>query len=487
MSMAKLAQFKKAIEELVAEVKWNESSNAPVEFIGEVIGATLEHNVRKVFINRLLSALGWALEETVAEEARVKADTTLFLDYLGVHLDKRIPLLIFEAKACDKPFVSASTAAGSRQSPAELIARALNYIKQGNGVSPPVIGEWIEWLMKLREYVINLKKQSDHVVSRVAISSGQWLVIFTEPGPTFIEQTHDVNPENILAFKADDFVRYSDDIFGHISYGRLVEDIPSPLRPTQLRAFISGSDVSRVYRALWISWKTSGSEGMLDTFPQILVYPVIVIERSDNILLKVADAKRFKVTFVPSDEMDLKAHLETVESKLNLLLDAICDELQQQFVVSELSVFPGFPTPPLRGSRSSLVPYPEQSSKQFISPWQNRAGEFLLLTGTSYHFLLEHPKVVTCIGHNWSECMAVSLHNGVPIYSQSVDPKSFYISGSSHHCAHSIIHDRRSDNCFVEVFESFLCCKACIFDQICWPEGRAAALPCGQHIAASDS
>ena len=97
MSMAKLAQFKKAIEELVAEVKWNESSNAPVEFIGEVIGATLEHNVRKVFINRLLSALGWALEETVAEEARVKADTTLFLDYLGVHLDKRIPLLIFEA------------------------------------------------------------------------------------------------------------------------------------------------------------------------------------------------------------------------------------------------------------------------------------------------------------------------------------------------------------------------------------------------------
>ena len=486
MSMAKLAQFKKAIEDLVAEVKWNESSNAPVEFIGEVIGATLEHNVRKVFINRLLSALGWVLEDTVAEEARVKGDTTLFLDYLGVHLDKRIPLLIFEAKAWDKPFVSASTAAESRQSPAELIARALNYIKQGNGVSPPVIGEWIEWLLKLRDYVRNLKEQSDYLVSRVAISTGQWLVIFTLPGPAFLEQKP-VKPESILVFQTDDFVFESDNIFGQISYGRLVAVIPSPLRPTQLRAFISGSAVSRVFRALWISWKTSGSEGMLDTFPQLLVYPVIVIERADNILLKVADAKRFKGTFVPSDEMDLKAHLETVENKLNLLLDAICDELEQQFVVSELSVFPGFPTTPLRGSRSSLVPYPEKSSKQFINPWQKRAGEFLLLTGTSYHFLLEHPKVATCIGHNWSECMAVSMHNGAPIYSQSVDPKSFYISGSSHHCAHRIIHDRRSDNCLVEVFESFLCCKACIFDQICWSEGRAAALPCGQHIEASDS
>ncbi|NTV45051.1 MAG: hypothetical protein HGB11_00645 [Chlorobiales bacterium] len=478
MSPAKLAKFKETIEKLVAEVQWNESQNARAGFIGEVIDATLEHNVRKVFINRMLTALGWVLEDTVAEEARLKGETTLFLDYLGVHLDTRIPLLIFEAKAWEKPFVSAATAAGRRQPPDELIARALNHIKVENDGTPPVIGEWIEWLVKLREYVINLKNQSDHVVSRVAISSGQWLVIFTEPASVFLEQT-DVNPENILVFQTDDFVSYSDDIFGQISYGQLVDEIPSPLRPTQLTAFISANTVRRVFRALWISWKTSGSEGMYDTFPQIRVYPVVVIERADRVLLNVADAQRFQGSFVPSDVKDLKAHLDVVEGNLNRLLEAIFDELHFRFEVSDITLFPGFPISPLRGSTNSLVSYPEQPRKKFIRPWPNRAGEFLLLMGTSSHFLLEQPTVATCLGHNWPECRAVSMHIGEPIFSQRIDPKSFYTSGSSHHCAHRAIHDHRSDNCHVEVFESFLCCKACIFDQICWPEGTAAALPCG--------
>ena len=484
MSPAKLAKFKETIEKLVAEVQWNESQNARTGFIGEVIEATLEHNVRKVFINRMLTALGWKLEDTVAEEARIKGVTTLFLDYLGVHLDTRIPLLIFEAKAWEKPFVSASTAAGRRQPPAELIARALKHIKAENGGNPPVNVEWIQWLMKLREYVINLKMQSDHVVSRVAISSGQWLVIFTEPASVFLEQT-DVNPENILVFQTDDFVTYSDDIFGQISYGQLIEDIPSPLRPTQLTAFISANTVRRVFRALWISWKSSGSDFMLDTFPQIRVYPVVVLERVDGILLNVADAHRFQGEYIPSDVTNLKAHLDVVEDNLNHLLEAIFNELLYRFEVSDIAVFQGFTLLPLRGSKSSLVPYPEQSRKQFIRPWPNRAGEFLLLMGTSSHFLLEQPKVATCIGHNWPECRAVSMHVGEPIFSQRIDPKSFYTSGSSHHCAHRAIHDHRSDNCHVEVFESFLCCKACIFDQICWPEGTAAALPCGLPIEES--
>jgi hypothetical protein len=86
----------------------------------------LEHNVRERFINRLLTVLGWDLDHTVAEEARVKGDTTLFLHYLGVHLDTRKPFLIIEAKAWEKLIVSASTAAGRKLKPEELIARALN-------------------------------------------------------------------------------------------------------------------------------------------------------------------------------------------------------------------------------------------------------------------------------------------------------------------------------------------------------------------------
>src|ERR1700728_328192 len=205
MSPEKRAAFKEAIEKLVEDAERNEAPDAPLGFTGEIIDPTLEHNVRKVFLNRLLIALGWKLETTVAEEARVKGDTTLFLDYLGVHLDTRIPLLIFEAKAWEKPFISALTAAGKRQTANELIARALNYIKGGKQGSSPVIGEWIEWVSKLQDYVLNLKDQSIHVVGRVAISSGQWLVVFTEPGLAFLEP-EDVDPTNVLVFQTESFV-----------------------------------------------------------------------------------------------------------------------------------------------------------------------------------------------------------------------------------------------------------------------------------------
>jgi hypothetical protein len=480
MSPDKLAKFKEAIEKLVREAERNEAPTAPLGFVGEIVDPTLEHNVRKAFLNRLLNALGWRLEKAVAEEARVKGDTTLFLDYLGVHLDTRSPLLIFEAKAWEEPFISASTAPGRKTSPEELIARTLNYIKAGKVGNSPVTAEWTGWLSKLQKYVRDLKAQSSHLVSRVAISSGQWLVIFTEPGPAFLEPA-DVNPGSILVFRTDNFVRESDQIFGQISYGQLVAHVPSPLRPTQLSGFIAANAVRRMFRALWIRWESSGSEGMLDTFPQILVYPAAVLERADGVLLHVADA-RFGRSAVPPEVTELKQHLEEVERNSNYLLDAIFDELQKKFDLSDLAAFPGFPSTPLRGSQLVLVPPPDQPRVQFIRAWPERSGEFLLVTGASPHFLLEQPTVAPCVGHDWVACKETGLHVGsTPILTPSVEPISFYISGASHHCAHRSIHDRRVGTCYVAAFGSFLCCKACIFQQTCWGAAPTPALPCGEE------
>jgi hypothetical protein len=477
MTPDKLAEFKRAIQALVTEAQRNEARESPAGFAGEMNAPTLEHNVRKIFLNRILIALGWNLETTVAEEARVKGDTTLFLDYLGVHLDTRTPLLIFEAKSWEKPFVSASSAVGGRQSPEDLVARALNYIKSGNGAAP-VTSEWIEWLSKLRDYVRTLRDQSHHVVSRVAISSGQWLVIFTEPAAAFLEAA-DVNSANILVFQTDSFVRESDHIFGQLSYGQLVTDIPSPLRATQLRGFISANAVRRVFRALWTRWEASGSAGVLDTFPQIIVYPAAILERSDGALLHVAEGRSAR-QFVPADATTLKRHLDAVRQSSNGLLEAIFEQLERRFEVSDLAAFPGFPVTPLRGSRVGLVPDPVQRRVQFVRPWQDRADEFLLVTGASSHFLLEGPTVDPCMGHNWAACQEAGVQVGhAPVIFSSVDPKAFYISGAIHHCAHRGIHDRRQSNCYVAAFESFLCCRACIFQQICWPDGAGPTLPCG--------
>jgi hypothetical protein len=478
MSPDKLAKFKAAIECLVAEVQRREAPDGPVGFAGEVVAPTLEHNVRKTFLNRLLAALEWQLETVVAEEARVRGDTTLFLDYLGVHLETRVPVLIFEAKAWEKPPVSSPAAAGRKISPDELIARALNYVKGGKVGDAPVTAEWMEWLEKLQAYVHDLKKQSGHLVSRVAISSGQWLVIFTEPGPAFLDSA-DVKPGNILVFQVEEFVRESDHIFRQISYGQLIDHIPSPLRPTQLSAFISAAAVRRLFRALWIRWESSGAEGVLDAFPQIFVYPAAVLERADGVLLHVAEA-RFGRSSVPADATELNSHLDEVERNSAGLLDAIFGELGKRFDIANLDAFPGFPETPLRGSSVALVAPSTSTRVEFIRPWSQRASEYLLVTGTSPHFILEVPTVTACVGHDWVTCSGIGLQVGrAPVLAPSVDPKSFYISGGNHHCAHRIIHDRRSGKCHIASFETFLCCKACIFQETCWPTASTPALPCG--------
>jgi hypothetical protein len=484
MSPDRLAKFKTTIEALIAEVQRKEAPAGPVDFAGEVVAPMLEHNVRKTFLNRLLTALEWQLETAVAEEARVKGDTTLFLDYLGVHLVTRIPVLIFEAKAWEKPPVSPSAAAGRRIRPEELIARALNYVKGGKNGDSPVTAEWIEWLEKLQAYVSDLKEQSGHLVSRVAISSGQWLVIFTEPGPAFLDPA-DVKPGNILVFQIDNFVRESDDIFRQISYGQLVDHVPSPLRTTQLHAFISAAAVRRLFRALWIRWESSGAEGVLDTFPQIFVYPAIVLERADGVLIHVAEA-RFGRSPVPAVAIGLSAHLEEVEQNSVRLLHAIFGELQQVLEISDLDAFPGFPETPLRGSSVGLVAPPASTRVQFIWRWPQRSSEYLLVTGASPHFLLERPRVTACVGHDWVRSSGIGLQVGhAPILAPSVNPKSFYISGDDHHCAHRIIHDRRSGRCHLASFEMFLCCKACVFQETCWPATSTTPLPCGATMEPS--
>jgi hypothetical protein len=67
----------------------------------------------------------------MVEEARVQGDTTLFLDYLGVNPDSRVPLLIVEGKAWGKPFVERPNAGATAQvlanpsSPEALVAKAV--------------------------------------------------------------------------------------------------------------------------------------------------------------------------------------------------------------------------------------------------------------------------------------------------------------------------------------------------------------------------
>jgi hypothetical protein len=166
-------------------------------------------------------------------------------------------------------------------------------------------------------------------------------------------------------------------------------------------------------------------------------------------------------------------------------MDAISRELAGTFTISRLDQFPGFPAMPLRGSTMGLVPTIDDARIQFLRPWSEGANEFLLVTGDVSHFVLEQPTVPTCVGHDWVGCSEIGEQMGTsPIFAPSVDPKAYYISAASHHCAHRVIHDRRLGKCYVAVFEKFLCCMACIFQRTCWPEPVASPLPCGASVKA---
>jgi hypothetical protein len=154
--------------------------------------------------------------------------------------------------------------------------------------------EWTEWISKLLDYVRDLQAQSGHLVERVVVCSGQWLVIFTEPGVAFLDPAR-----NILVFRNDTFVRHSDEIFRQISYDELVGTVPAPLRPTQLPTYIAADSVRRMFRALWIRWLSAGSVGALDTFPQIYVYPAAIVERDDGALIQVVDKVLGRTVFPP--------------------------------------------------------------------------------------------------------------------------------------------------------------------------------------------
>lgn len=220
--------------------------------------------------------------------------------------------------------------------------------------------------------------------------------------------------------------------------------------------------------------------GLLDTFPQIFVYPAAVLERTDGILLHVAES-RFGRSSVPSEPAALRPHLEEVAANSDKLLEELFRQLQRRFDVLDIAAFPGFPSTPMKGSTVGLVPEPYQPQREFLHPWPLRAGEFLLVVGASSHFLLEQPTISRCRGRDWAACAAADLQVGKqPVFRSSVDPKSFFITGASHHCAHRAMHDRRSDKCFLMPFEAFLCCKACVFQNTCWPAVPAPPLPCGE-------
>lgn len=478
MTFQARAKFKSDLERLVEQMQAAENQSAPKGYKGEVEAATLEHDVRKFFLDRLLVHLGWKLEQSVVEEARVKADETLFIDYLGVHADTRLPIFILEAKSWESPLISPARSSGKNRSKVDfpqLVADTLNHIKSNSTSPAPAIVDWVKWLIQLRDYVVNLRTQSDHLVTRVAISSGQWIVIFTDPESAFVS-AETVPSHTILVFKSDEFVAESDQLYGHLSQDQLALVVPSPLRPSQLLAYVSANTVRSLFRALWVRWEESGSD-RFTTFPTILLYPMLLVERTDGALLEVG-ARSASPLIVPADPSEIARHVKDMEGQSDSLLAMVISQLGCSFVPSEATLFVGFKSTPLRGELGGLRVQANTEKRLLVRPRHDKANEFLMVTGKVAHFITIASGFEHCIGHDWGDCKRAGVQVGThPVTHASAFDRAYFGSGAVHHCSHQEIHDKRRTHCHLAAFETFFCCRTCAFHDSCWPNS-VSTLPC---------
>lgn len=478
------ARFQTTLGEIFEAFRPRTDRAGPPAFIGAAYRDPLEHTTRRYVIDEILSGLGWSLGRMtleMVEEARVRGDTTLFLDYLGVNPSSRVPLLIVEGKAWAKPFVTESSAGAAAQvqtspsSPEALIAKAIEHCKTGGQpAQSPIALEWAEWLAKLHQYVTTMHEQSGHVVQRLAITAGRWWVIFTRPSDTFIV-AGPVNTVNIRVFEGREVIERSDEIFDQLARGNLIRNPPGLIQPGQLSTYADRADIVRLYHALWVARRRDGAH--FDAFPQINLYPAIVIERRDGLLLAVVDHLLGRIT-VPHNYDTLPAHIGEVDGIAMALLQAVHAEAGIALPASPLTTFPGFPA-----TGGLFAPAGKARTIRFLKS-SPTPDEFLLVTGTESHYLLLRPTVDPCAGHTWSECHALRENQrDAAIVSRSYDPASFFTTIEAHHCAHRTVHNRRCDRCHIAPFEEFLCCRACVFQTSCWTPDELARLPCGVIVA----
>jgi hypothetical protein len=235
------------------------------------------------------------------------------------------------------------------------------------------------------------------------------------------------------------------------------------------------------FHSVLVNYEKSGS-AIFSPRPRIQIYPALLVQRDDGALLTVIDhEEHFEMSLIEDDAGNdsLLAHISQVTEASDELLIRCSKELGEELVSFSLKDFPGFPTAPVLEDAITSTQLGEQSTL-FVKPVRIRADEWLVVTGDTAHFMLERPQV-DCSFHKWSECRAVGRQIGdFSINTKITDtPRSFFTDEQVYHCAHQTIQDRRQDRCHIAPIDMRTCCRACGFQDICWPADELVGLPCG--------
>lgn len=437
----------------------------------------LEIHAREYFINAFLAALNWRMDRQPTDdlpnllpEVPVRSEETdriRFLDYLGIERETDRPLLIVETKRPEAELPRTLTPAATYS---EIISRGLR--------GKRLLGSWEKWLNTLKDYVRSVHSRTNHCPARVVITNGNWLILFLDPHDAFLDDGS-ADPMQILVFESRKAIenRFSE-VFRFLEYFHVSREVP-PLTPGELPAYLAGREIDMALHGLRLLYIEQRKiyEG---PSPVIKVAPVVFLRTRQGTSVRVeSPPQEYEL---PHKYEELRSHLNEVDQAARELLEAVNRQLGTSLKASPLTEHydneDDFTVPPTVREQSR--------------------DEFLVITGDKTHYLLPEPSIPDCPFHDWQECQWQGVpSNPGPLLSRSVNPRSFFVSGELHHCAHREVrnakaipatglnrtdygaHSGEEGQAFCKIwrFEQYLCCRTCAFEEVCIRTG-IFHLPC---------
>jgi hypothetical protein len=445
----------------------------------------LERPTRRFLIDRMMRALDWNPDDPdqVVEEARSwdPEEERLYFDYLGLAPRTRAPVVLVEAKAYD---------AGAPRQPrgahldaramAELISGAIADLKSGRR-DHPILAEWAEWLSDLRTYVASLDTLGRSTLRRVVSTAGRWVVVFEEPVDVF---TGDGAPnvglihwfvslENVLDRHAA--------LFRLLHRPRLIDTLPLTLSVAEAHEVLRSDEISCIFRGVVVVTRESG--GSRRTYPTRSVWPALIaISANRPFAIVDYDGQALEDPRDPTKLADLIAALSANGLKFETRLLQMLG--RADLGPRPVHEFAGFP--PDLGRREAgrpsiaaiAVATDEQAdtgNRRFAVHTGGRHPEYLVVTGENWFCKTAAPVGPACDFHEWPRARNQGVAAPQPVTRRS--EASYTESGDVIHCAHEELRAFRGVRCKIDVLESHLCCRACIYSQLCWSID-ADRLPC---------
>lgn len=436
-----------------------------------------EHHARTGFIDPLLRALNWrapalqteaGLPDQTARSGSPKVRaTTLRLDYLGLERtsDDFTPLLLVEAKHPQIELPTLKTDRRRGVTPSEVIATGI----EGASLVP---SNWNDWLTKLREkYLSALQRNTGAIPYRVCLANGKWIVVFTDV-PGLLWGTCRDASIHVYA-DHEDMKRGNQALWGDLEYWSLSQQTP-PLGPVEFARYCQADPPTHMSCGLDLLHTSHPTFSVETPAPVIHVRPIVFarLEGGTELVARLGQRDDATGTRLRNESMDgLRTHVDAVADRAKSLTGRV-ESAGQHFTPSNVQE--------LSDAGIAFVRKLEATSDI----------TYTLLTGDHYHCLLPATDYEKCPFHCYEEAVrkaAASTCGRADTPSWS-SPRSYFGDGHPCHCAHADITDQKAPtpsplvpngpgggirepdpppNCHILGFESRLCCRRCVYFEVC--------------------